>query len=632
MVGNKEIKAFEKAGLELKDGIYLGPARDLKGTRYEYVGLVSDTLAITPSGHIFDPSAVTLAVLNDDDTLAVSITGGSVTMVPPEHFSDEMKLRLRNISRDINAVYRMPKSDSELADLFPLVFPDYKKRMHYDVLRERERIDLSMLDPQAYEPGTYVDYSDQIEYLYYDALERRLRALGCKGSFPSAEVRRRVISTKFYETRTNPFKDWIESLVWDGEPRVDTWFQRVFNATAPPLEQYGLADMYMAKVSRAWFCGAIGRIYKTMVHEVVPVLIGGQGVGKTSGLRYTAGKDEWFIDTTIDVTSANGVREFLGTVRGRILVEMSEGAPLRSKDQDRVKAFISKSEDQYRKPYARRDESFPRHFILAASSNLDDVFTDLTGNRRYYPLFCHATSFSDRNEYDRQQVWAEAKVMYDKGEKSFIHSYWFPAQVMQEYATVDNANVSMIEAYLDNPNNDDGYYTKIGATLTKEEAMYKIFGRTHVLSGSPEDHAWRAWIKGTRCWERTEHPVKVATSGAPQRAYVRIRSPMQNPYMHGSLTKESRDELIAKCLDEAGFTLPMSGGSSEIAVERRFRGKTPAEIFNMICKEQNITTQYTRMDVEELLPETVRILLDDGLIFFDRAKSEYRTVVNPSGE
>lgn len=627
MAGMNGIRALEKAGLELTDGVYLGPARDLMGKRYEYAGLLSDSAAVTPAGTIFDPSWINVAVLNEDDTLVMTCADGTVITVEPETFSSDMRLRLRNISRDVNAVYTMPKSDSELNDIFPLAFPDYRSRMYYDLLREREVIDLAMLDPTEYKSGTFVDYNDQIEYLYYDALERKLRMLGCKGNFPPVEVRRRVIASKFYETRKDPFRDWIEGLVWDGEPRVDTWFQSVFNATAPPLEQYGLQDLYMAKVSRAWFCGAVARSYGSIVHEVVPVLIGGQGVGKTSGLRYTAGKDEWFADTTVDVTTPSGVRDFLDAVRGRKVVEMSEGTQIRTKDQDRLKAFISKSEDQYRKPYARRDETFPRHFILAASSNLDDVFTDLTGNRRYYPMYCHAATFGDRNEYDREQVWAEAKVMFDKGERTFIHSYWFPAQVMQEYATVDNANVSMIETYLDNPNNDDGIYTKIGTIITKEEIMFKVFGRRQVLANSPEDHAWKAWLKGTKCWEKTEQPVKVAYSSAPVRAYIRIRSPIQNPYMHGSFTKENRADLLAKCLNEAQFSIPMGGNGTEPSIERRFRGKTPAEIYREICKEQNITTVYSRMDISDLMPETARILLDEGLIFYDRANNEYRTVV-----
>ena len=138
------IKAFEKAGLEYIEGVYTGPARDLNGTRYEYAGVVSETAAITPAGTLLNIDSITTAVLNDDDTLVISCKDGSIIELPPARLSDEMRLRIRNISRGVSAVYKMPKSDSELNDLFPLVFPDYKQKMHYDLLRERERIDLSI--------------------------------------------------------------------------------------------------------------------------------------------------------------------------------------------------------------------------------------------------------------------------------------------------------------------------------------------------------------------------------------------------------------------------------------------------------------------------------------------------------
>lgn len=623
-----EIEPLLHAGLECLNGIYTGPAHNLLGDRWEYIGILSPNKGISPGGETVDLDRITSAVLNDDSNLAVIFSDGRSLFIPPDRFTDDMRNRIRDFEYRVTATYAMPQSDSELKDLFPLLYPTYSSKMYYDELRERERIDLSLIDPTTYKPGTFVDYTDQIEYLFYDSLERRLRALGCKGRFPNIDVRRRVISTKFYEQRRNPFREWLETLVWDGEPRVDTWFKKVFNATAPPLEQYGLQDLYLLKVSRAWFCGAVARAYRPIVHEIVPVLIGGQGLGKTTGLRYSAGKDVWFTDTTVDAASANGPKEFLDAVRGMIVVEMSEGSQLRTREQDKLKAFISKKEDQYRKPYSRRDEIFPRHFILAASSNLDNVFTDLTGNRRYYPIYCHAASLSDRKEYDREQVWAEAKVMYEKGEQTFISASWFPAMVMQEYATVDNANVSTIESYLDNPNNDDGMYTRIGATITKEEAMFKIFGKAHVLTGSPEDHAWKSWISGTKCWEKTEHPVKVPYSLVPQRAYTRVRSPMQNPYLYGDITKDGNAELLRKCLDEANLSIPPGGNGAAVpAIEKRFRGKSPADIYRAICKEQGITKVFTHIDIEEFMPETQRLLLDNGYLYYDRAKHEYRTVV-----
>jgi hypothetical protein len=127
---------------------------------------------------------------------------------------------------------------------------------------------------------------------------------------------------------------------------------------------------------------------------------------------------------------------------------------------------------------------------------------------------------------------------------------------------------------------------------------------------------------------KTERPVKVAFSAVPQRAYERIRSPLQNPYMHGSITKESKEKLMKTCLDEAKFTLPPNGGEEgNPSIERRFRGKVPSEIYRMICEEQHISLAYSKIKADDLMPETLRILLDNGLVYYDRSKQEYRTVV-----
>ena len=102
---------------------------------------------------------------------------------------------------------------------------DVVQKIFTGKLREREMVDISILDPN--EPdGSFVDFSENIEYRFYDDIERRLKDLGCTGTPPNTSVRFRVLFTKFHENRKNAFLDWIKSLIWDGVCRVDTWFQR----------------------------------------------------------------------------------------------------------------------------------------------------------------------------------------------------------------------------------------------------------------------------------------------------------------------------------------------------------------------------------------------------------------------
>jgi putative DNA primase/helicase len=48
-----------------------------------------------------------------------------------------------------------------------------------------------------------------------------------------------------------------------------------------------------------------------------------------------------------------------------------------------MKNFISKRQDEYRPPYGRFTETFPRQFVFAGSVNPEGpYFKDITGNRR----------------------------------------------------------------------------------------------------------------------------------------------------------------------------------------------------------------------------------------------------------
>ena len=500
----------------------------------------------------------------------------------------------------------MPKTDSELNDIFPELYPGYQEKLIYDVLREREMVDLSILDPTK-EPGEFVDFNENIEYRFYDSIERRLKDLGCNGTPPSTAVRFRVLFTKFHEHEKNTFLDWVKSISWDGVCRVDTWFQRVFNASVAIFNNPEMEKLYLARVARAWFVGAISRSMKETVHEIVPVLIGKQGCGKTSGLRYTAGKSEWFIDTIADVTTQQAVIRFLDSVRGKIVVEMAESTQIRSKDQKTLKAFISKSSDQYRKPYARRDDDFPRHFILAASSNLDDVFTDVTGNRRYYPIYCGPAQFENRTQYDVEQVWAEAYEMYKQGEVCRIREEWYPAKLTQHQATQDNNNIAIIDDWLDDPNNG---FSLPGSKVCEKQIYKLMFGYGDVELIRPEHKvAVRAWKNGSRNWAPCT-PIKY--NGKSERAVERIHYPGENT--NELLTpKLTQDELL-KISIETSDMIPWSSESRPLL-----------DKFCDFCKEAMY--EGSVVSPERFTKEELERLVDDGCVYKD--KNQYRILKIP---
>lgn len=549
----------------------------------------------------------------DEDTLRVQGKRVSISAIEDIIFNNDIKTisittfgdkdyTLKGKKRQIRTADApaMPKTDSELTDIFSILYPDYQTKLFYDVMMEKEIVDESLFDDTVPE-GSFVGMDEAIEIKYYDNIERKLKQNGFTGNPPNTTVRLRVLLGRIYATKRNLFKEWVTSHKWDGVKRMDTWFQKVFGATAPPLREYGLEDIYLAKVSRAWFMGAMQRMDRETVHEVVPVLISPQGsCRKTSGLRYTAGKPQWFKDVLSDVTTPIGMSKFLDAARGRVVIELAESTALRTKDQDALKGFISMSSDQYRKPYARREQTWPRHFILAATSNLDDVFTDLTGNRRYYPMFCTPSDFSYRTQYNVEQVWAEAYELYRRGEPNYIDSQWAPARLMQSFATQENPHVTAIDNFLNDPMSP---HYKIGALITKEDIMQEFYGLSPTSTIPKEtETAYRAWRRGTKYWSQTSQSVR--RNGKVVKAMERVALPGYDPRENAMHFTDADIAKIKAEFDE------QTGEADEVPIEVYARRE-----FERICVDNDLRYENEIFPQGDLPKEVLDWLVENGFLY-----------------
>ena len=401
----------------------------------------------------------------------------------------------------VTSVRSMPLATSELNDIFEELFPDCDDQLFFDELKERNVMDMAMLDrPQEGQQP----FTDDVIALYHEAVQIRLRDLGCQGRFPSKDVMDEVLTIRTHDHRRNPFREWMESHEWDGVPRVRTWFRDLFGATAPPLSGEE-EEKYLGDASEIWFCMVVRRQYDEHRMDVVPVLMSGQGIGKGLAIRYMSGADMWYKDTNVDVKDA---AKFLDSVRGKIVVELSESRQIRNSDSELMKSFISQENDQIRKPYAKYEGNFPRHFGLIATTNLTNIFTDVTGNRRYFPMYCdgtkHKIKFSiDRSvgQYEVEQVWAEALHMF----RTKTGRWYVPkdtaklAKRVQAFYTVENPGITHIQEYLDS----DPIYSQVGARISRAEIMDLCFhcSPDHMPSKDMES-AYRAWTNGDPSWKR----------------------------------------------------------------------------------------------------------------------------------
>lgn len=202
---------------------------------------------------------------------------------------------------------------------------------------------------------------------------------------------------------------------WDGRPRLATFAQAYLGA---PTEAH-----YLTAPLR-WFVCAVRRIHEPGCQaDSILVLEGQQGVGKSKALRIIF-SDVWFAD---DIGDPANPKESAEGLRGKWCIEIGE-LRWRKADEDTRKAFISRRCDHYRPSYGRRAVDIPRQNVLAATTNEHDWQTDVTGARRYWVVRCSTIDHA-RLEHDRDQLWAEATVLFEAGEQSWLRDEEVPAQV-----------------------------------------------------------------------------------------------------------------------------------------------------------------------------------------------------------
>ena len=248
----------------------------------------------------------------------------------------------------------------------------------------------------------------------------------------------------FNERKYNPIIDIVDAIQWDGENRCEMFLSKWAKVEDSP---------YTREVSRLIFAGGIHRLYQPGTKfDDVPILIGTeQGEGKSTLIRYLAIHDFYYGE----ITAVEG-QPAIEQLQGKWICEISELLALtKNKDQEAVKAYITRAVDSYRKPWDKNVSEFPRRCIFLGTSNDSNPLVDKTGNRRYYPVEVHSNGYEVYAHEDEireyiLQCWAEARERYKAGNmpnyanQALVNLY----REAQENAMQDDWRVGAIKEFL----------------------------------------------------------------------------------------------------------------------------------------------------------------------------------------
>jgi len=287
------------------------------------------------------------------------------------------------IRRQVIRMTKRRASERLQADLVLREDPRWKGRIYYDAFRQ-----IQMLDQRR-----HADEDDQAIALWLEKVYR-IKISGA-GLAP-------IISAIAQSYQRDPLVEYLRGLRWDGINRADCWM----------IDALGVTDTALVRIlGRRWLIQAVARALRAGCKaDVVLMLVGAQGVRKSSALRTLVGP-EFFSDSPILMGDVRGIEQ----THQAWVHELAELVGLKKREVEETKAHISAQEDTYRPAYGRKSVTRKRRCVFSATTNEDQPLLDPTGARRFWLQKVDTVDLQWLAD-NRDQLWAEAVAAFDAGE------------------------------------------------------------------------------------------------------------------------------------------------------------------------------------------------------------------------
>lgn len=256
------------------------------------------------------------------------------------------------------------------------------------------------------------------------------------------ELARDVVELVAKENQFDSARVWLDALEHDGTPRVAGFMARYFGTDDTP---------YTRAVGLYLWTAMAGRVLEPGIKaDMVPILVGAQGAGKSSGVAAMVPSPDFFAEVSFNDKDDDQARR----LRGKLLAEISELRGLGTRDLEAIKAFVTRTHEQWVPKYREFATSYARRVVLVGTTNQDEFLADETGNRRWLPVRVGRVDVRALHR-DHLQLWAEARDLFLVDGVAFQEAERLAEGIHGEH-TVGDPWEDDIAKWLDTPDSFDG--------------------------------------------------------------------------------------------------------------------------------------------------------------------------------
>ena len=228
----------------------------------------------------------------------------------------------------------------------------------------------------------------------------------------------------------NPVLAFLNDLPqWDGQNHVARLFSRIPGISS---EQLAYLSIWLRSAVAHWL-----QLDTMHGNEVVPVLIGAQGCGKTTFLRRLLPQHlrQYYLD---HLNLSNKFDKEMA-LTNNLLVNLDELEAIRPSQHAALKQTLSKNKVNGRPIFGRAQDDRPRYASFVSTTNNPHPLTDATGSRRYICMTIPKGQLIDNSgDIDYEQLYAQ--VLYEIRELEA--PYWFNNE---EVARIQQLNLAYMQ-------------------------------------------------------------------------------------------------------------------------------------------------------------------------------------------